>query len=71
MLKDYVRKERPSRKNENKLVETVLINQETIRDINIYRDQETQTEEEGNSVENSLPSLQDNSSTNSLYPSGH
>ena len=30
MLKDYVQKERSSEKNENKLVETVLINQEVI-----------------------------------------
>ena len=35
-----------------------------------YCNQETQTEEESN-VKNLSSSLQDNSSTNSLYPSGH
>ena len=34
-----------------------------------YYDQETQTEKGGSSVKNLLSSLQDNSSTNSLYSS--
>ena len=38
MLEDYVYKERPLKKNENKLMETVLINQETIQNMNIYHD---------------------------------
>ena len=38
--------------------------------MNTYHDQETQTEE-GDSVKNLSFSLQDNSLTNSLYPSGH
>ena len=69
-LKNYVKKERPSRKNESKLVETITRNQEVIRNMDTYHDQETQTEE-GGSMENLSTSLQDNSSTNSLYPSRH
>ena len=38
MLKDYVQKERLSEKSENKLVKTVLINQETIQNIDTYHD---------------------------------
>ena len=69
-MKDYVKKERSSKKNENKLVKIVIKNQETIRNMNIYYDQETQTEEE-DSIKNLSSSLQDNSSTNSLYSSRH
>ena len=70
VLEDYVKKGRPSEKSENKLVETVIRNQETIRNMNTYHDQETQTEG-GGSVENLSTSPQDNSSINSLYPPGH
>ena len=38
--------------------------------MNIYHDQETQTEKK-DSIENLLTSLQNNSSTNSLYSSEH
>ena len=41
MLKDYVKKERLLKKNESKLIKTILINQEIIRKINIYQNQET------------------------------
>ena len=70
MLKDYVKKKRPSEKNKNKLIETVQKNQEIIRNMNTYHDQETQTEEKDN-VENLSSSPQDNSSTNSLYSPVH
>ena len=69
-LEDYVKKGRPSGKSGNKLVETVTRNQEAIRNMDTYHDQEIQTEE-GGSVENLSTSPQDNSSTNSLYPPGH
>ena len=71
MLKDYVKKERSSGKSKNKLMKTVLTNQETIQNMNTYHDQETQTKEEENSMENPSSFLQNNSSTNNLYSSGH
>ena len=70
MLKDYVKKERLLGKNESKLMEAIMKNQETIRNMDTYCNQEIQTEEESN-VENQSLSLQDNSLTNSLYPSGY
>ena len=39
--------------------------------MNIYHDQETQTEEGGDSIENSSSFLQDNSFINNLYPLRH
>ena len=66
MLENYVKKERPSKKSENKLIETIIKNQKTIRNMNTYYNQETQTKERDN-VESLSSSLQDNSSTNSLY----
>ena len=51
-------------------MKTIIKNQEIIRNMNTYHDQETQIEGE-DSVENLLTSLQDNSLTNSLYSSGH
>ena len=71
MLEDYVQKRRPSRKSKSKLVKVILTNQEAIQNMNIYHDQKTQTEKERDSIENSSASLQDNSSTNNLYPLGH
>ena len=71
MLENYVQKERSSRKNENKLVETVLTNQEAIQNMNTYYDQEIQTEEEKSSVRNPSSSSQNNSFTNDLYPLEH
>ena len=71
MLKDYVQKERSLRKNENKLMKTVLTNQETIQNMNTYHDQETQIKEEESNVKNPSSSSQDNSFTNNLYPPRH
>ena len=56
VLKDYVKKRRSFEKSKSKLVETVTKNQEVIRNINTYHDQETQTEE-GGSMKNLSTSL--------------
>ena len=41
VLEDYVKKERPSEKSESKLIETIIRNQKTIRNMDTYYDQET------------------------------
>ena len=56
MLKDYIKKGKSSEKNGNKLVKTIMKNQETIRNMDTYYDQETQIKERDN-VENLTLSL--------------
>ena len=68
ILEELIKKRKQTGKTESELVKWVKTNQKTIEEIDSYQDNETQTEKERDSVKNPRDSLQDNSSTNSLYP---
>ena len=50
ILKNYVNKEKPSRKTESKLVTLIKENKEEIKKINTYSDKETQTEKKRGNI---------------------
>ena len=71
ILKEFIEKEKQTRKVESELVKQIKINQETIKKMNSYQDNLIQTEEEKNSIKNLENTLQDNSLINSLYSPEH
>ena len=71
ILKEFIKKEKQTRKVENKLVKQIKTNQKTIEEMNSYQDNKTQTEKERGSVKDSCDSLQNNSLTDSLYSPEH
>ena len=71
ILENYVNKEKLLGKVGSKLVTLIEENKKEIKKMNTYSDKETQTEEEGSSVEDLQDFSHDNSSTNSLYPPDH
>ena len=71
ILKNYVNKEKPLEKTENKLVTFIKENKEEIRKMDTYSNKKTQTEEERDNVKDLQNFLHDNSSVSSLYPPDH